>query len=555
MKRWILLLIVLVIVLVLWRGFGYRYVPAGDKMVSRTRPASGGDAASASYGREQYYGQTFGNEVFLTDIMGILDGPLRPWYIAKAILKLNGAGTDDLIVECAADATIGGRQFRKGEPLHTGIDVPRGAWAPLGMPMFVRGGRILAGITCAACHSTVDRETGKVIDGAANLNLNTGLLLAMATNSASYFMHTDVDPREVPDPVKLEEAVDEALLQWQPGTFDSMVDMVQATTRIPTSWTLGNHPYSWSGAFAVGPFRGLSAQNNNVHALNSDSLILADAAPVFFGLSKDEYLTILLRNAASKRYRYDPQSGKPASEFFHGADPNPGAPGVNQIVLPPTFPKSTAMGPDGAYTSSPGQPFFRQLNAMSVFQNTLRPPVSPVTCTPEQAAAGRAAFERAGCAHCHSGQFLTDNRVHPVAELGTDPARARALGKTEMNWTAPPVLFDFSEPVPIRQNAPATPVPLDDFDPLAWNHRESGGGYKTPALVGLHWNAPYLHDGGVPTLEALVDREARAKVVQANAADPAKRATHVSGVGHEFWVPPADQEVLIRWLLSFETDF
>ncbi len=572
MKRWILLTIVVLIALFLWHGFQYAYVPAQSKVISRTRPLpyqydlwgeqlkapanNPGlvtlDARMAKLGRDTFYGTTFGNEVFLTEVMGILDGPLRVPQLAMALIRLNGKGTDDLVVECAEDAVIGGRQFRKGEPLHTGIDVPQGSWAPLGMPIAFRGGKIMAGITCAACHATVDKQ-GRIIEGAANLNLNTGLLLALATNSAAFFMHTDVHPKSIPDPVHFEEVVDAALLKWQPGLFDSMVDMVNATTRIPTSWTFGSHPYSWSGAFAVGPFQGLSAQNNNVHSLNSDSLILADAAPVLFGMTKDEYMTVLLRRAASKKYRYDPSSGMTASEFFRSVDPNPGAPGLNEIVVPPTFPKATPLGPDGTFTSSPGQPFWQQMNAMSVWQHTLVPPKSPVTCTPEQAAAGRAAFERAGCAQCHTGRFLTDNRVHPVAELGTEPARAQALGKTEMSF-APPVLFSFREKVPLPRNAFAVNVPNDRYNPLAWNHRQSGGGYKTPALVGLYWSAPYLHDGSIPDLQALIDRDSRSKAVAANAADPAKRATHVSGVGHAFWVAPPDQQALIRWLLSFEAD-
>ena len=56
-----------------------------------------------------------------------------------------------------------------------------------------------AGITCALCHATVDAQSGKVIEGAPNQDFNAGLLLALATNSAAYFMHTDVAPlRDVP---------------------------------------------------------------------------------------------------------------------------------------------------------------------------------------------------------------------------------------------------------------------------------------------------------------------------------------------------------------------
>src|SRR5262245_57307485 len=47
-------------------------------------------------GRVSFYRETFGNEVFLSEIMGILDGPLTPWQMAKAIWKLGGRGTTNL---------------------------------------------------------------------------------------------------------------------------------------------------------------------------------------------------------------------------------------------------------------------------------------------------------------------------------------------------------------------------------------------------------------------------------------------------------------------------
>jgi len=102
-------------------------------------------------------------------------------------------------------------------------------------------------------------------------------------------------------------------------------------------------------------------------------------------------------------------------------------------------------------------------------------------------------------------------------------------------------------------------------------------------LIGLHWTALYLHDGGVAvgpnpekdlgvpgtlqrgvepdpfhSLRALVDRRLRQKVIAANRASKDLQAMHVAGIGHEFWVDEAagftkeDQENLIHFLLNLQ---
>jgi hypothetical protein len=178
-------------------------------------------------GREMFYKETFGNEVFLTDIIGIVDGALTIPNMAKAILQLRGEGTTNLRVELAKDVVIGGKQFKKGQFIDTGIDVPKGAYAPLGMPVKLSEGKVKVGISCVARHATVDYRTKKVIEGAPNRDLNAGLLMALATNSTVYFTHADVEnlanylknmkttvtasdgkTAALPDPKKLEEAVD-----------------------------------------------------------------------------------------------------------------------------------------------------------------------------------------------------------------------------------------------------------------------------------------------------------------------------------------------------------
>jgi hypothetical protein len=116
---------------------------------------------------------------------------------------------------------------------------------------------------------------------------------------------------------------------------------------------------------------------------------------------------------------------------------------------------------------------------------------------------------------------------------------------------------------------------------LAFAVGGSPGGYKVPGLLGLYWTASYLHDGGVAvgdqpesqlglpgtlgkgvppdprqSLRALLDRDLRARVVAANAADVDVRSMHVRGIGHEFWVDTAaqfslsEQSALLDYLLT-----
>ncbi|MFC0558780.1 hypothetical protein [Halalkalibacter alkalisediminis] len=206
------------------------------------------DAAFVEKGRDLFYEKTFNNEVYITDVLGVLDGPLSIMNIGKAVLQARKEGTDNLKVELAEDAIEGGREFKKGEVMETGLDVPKGAFGPLGMPIKFKEGRLKAGVTCAACHATVDRETGKVIEGAPNADFDAGLILALASNSTAYFTNTDVDAEKLksfiseqewvkekerngyvalPNVQALEDAVDRNLLQWPKGNFDSTMDLHQ----------------------------------------------------------------------------------------------------------------------------------------------------------------------------------------------------------------------------------------------------------------------------------------------------------------------------------------
>ncbi|WP_298954409.1 cytochrome C oxidase Cbb3 [uncultured Methylobacterium sp.] len=578
-----------------------RSLETGEDGRRTLSPAAGAiriDDALLRTGREAFWRETYGNEVFLSDAMGLLDGGLGIVEVSLALARLAGRGTHDLRVRLARDVRVGDRLYRAGETISTGLDVPRGGLFPLGIRTVYDRGRIRMGITCALCHAAVDPGSGKVVEGAPNTDLNTGLMMALAANPAAYVVHTGVasldpyrtDPGRVvpgtadrlPDSDALARDVRAMLAAWPPGSFDSSPDLVNNPTSIPSSFTRDAHPYGWSGHAGIGPFRGLSALNNNVHGLNSDATAQAAAAPTLFGLDPEVYLGTLLQAAPDRGLRFDPAGGRKPSAVLAAGDPTPGVPGLNRYAVLPSHPRANDVTSDGLVASRPGEPVGHAIDAMSPFQNRLRPPDAPEAGT-ARAAAGRTVFVRAGCAGCHSGPGFSNNRVLPVAEIGTEPTRARAFARAKAD-AAPPALYPPDTPFPVPAGTATIPVPVPDEAQvtLAWAGGGTQGGYKVPGLVGLAWSAPYLHDGGVAvgpdpaqtgiaatllagiapdpanSLRALIDRDRRAAVVAANAASPVARSAHVTGAGHAYWADrqagfgEADQQALVAYLLSLD---
>lgn len=579
---------------------------AGRALLSPASGAIAVDDELIELGREAFYEETFGNEWFMTDVLGLIDGPITPFAVARAVLALRGRGTEDLHVRLAETVTIGERTLHKGEAIPTGIDVPRGSLAPLGMKVVYDRGRLRVGGTCALCHSTVDPQTGRVVEGAPNADLNIGLLLALATNSAAYLGHATLEdigrftrpdgptvigtrgrPLPLPDPVALERAVDEMLAAWAPGNFDSTPDAVNNPTQIPDSFTRHDHPFGWSGFAVIGPFRGLNVLNNNVHGLNADMTTVAHMAGALFDMDPEVYLGALLQNAANPRLRFDPGQGdhRP-SEFLRSVSPTPETPGLAEVVVLPTFPRASAIATHSLYASVPGHPVWRHISAISAFQDSLLPPPAPQV-DPARVVLGRQVFRAAGCAECHSGPGYTNHLILPAAQVGTQPSRARALMKQGL-MLVPPMTYPFDAPVPVPEGTPTIPVPVSPEQDAALRLAfalDGAGGYKVKGLIGLAWTAPYLHDGGVAvgpdparhiglpgtvysavrpdpahSLRALIDRQWRARVVAANRASRAAQMTHATGEGHDFYVDAQagfdreQQEALIAYLLALTRD-
>lgn len=551
-------------------------------------------------GRDAFYRETFGNEYFFTDVMGAIDGPLNLVTISKAIAALGGQPTTNLQVTLDQDATIGRQTFAAGTVLNTGLDVPAGWLAPLGMQIHKQGGKIRVGLTCALCHAALNPETGRIVEGAPNVDVDTGLLQAFATNSAAMFRQTGVNPITMPtgdrayvnavgqqdylpDADALEAAVDAQLLAWPPGNFDSSPDNVNNPAQIPSSYTFETYPYGWSGFSSVGWFHGLTTLNNNVHATNSDPTTGSYASQALLGIDKETYLGVILQNSANPKFRL-PNGAKP-SQFLEKNDPTPGEPAINEVIKMPGYPKGSVFILDGLMASSPGFPVGAQLNGMSIYQNSLAPPPYAPEHHPtnhltdyQNLKRGAAIFEKANCAQCHSDRYFTNHDVIPVHQIRSQPSRATALAKMPQIFV-PPETYPPNILVPPPADPPVLSVPTGitptSAQNLAYALDDAGsGGYKVQNLIGIYLSAPYLHDGGVaasaealqqaedgyyrvadPTqmglagtsmqwimpdpaasLRVLVDRDLRQVAVSANRANSDLQITHVDGSGHEYWV-------------------
>lgn len=568
-------------------------------------------------GRKAFYEETFGGEVFQTDVVGALNGPINLVTISKAIARLGGKPTTNLQIPMDEDVTIGGREFKAGTLLNTGLDIPARSVLPLGMRPHLDHGKVRVGITCALCHATVDGGTGQVLEGAPNIDINPGLVLAFASNSAAMFRQTDVNPTQfppgehtylkangetaqLPDVQAIEDAVDAAFLSWPPGNFDSTGTLVNNPSQIPSSYTFEAYPYGWSGHSAIGWFHGLTTLNSNVHATNSDATTAADSSLPTLGIDKETYLGVLLQNAANPQFRL-PDGAQP-SEFFDQIDPTPGEPAMNEVIRMPGYPQGSPFMLDGLMASSPGYPVGEQLNAMSAWQNTLAPPPATDPQTVETLQRGAQVFTRANCAECHSGRYFTNHTVLPQPQVGTQPSRAPTLLAMARSFTAPKT-YPNGVSVPLPLDAPVLDVPTDitpkPDQKLAFGLNQRSGGYKVTSLIGLAVTAPYLHDGGVAasaeaiqpnqqgdgfvvvkadqmgmagtllqqippdaaaSLRVLLDRTLRQTAIAANRANPDLQKSNVDGSGHNYWVDAdagftaQEQTDLIQFLLSLDDD-
>jgi len=131
----------------------------------------------------------------------------------------------------------------------------------------------------------------------------------------------------------------------------------------------------------------------------------------------------------------------------------------------------------------------REFDDVRAYLATLRPPPYPYPIDRKLAAEGRDVFE-AFCSECHGTYGAKEsypNLIIPLEEVGTDPLLWQATAREGL-----PLVKWFNRSFYGRT---ARLVP--------------GPGYVAPPLDGIWATAPYLHNGSVPTVEALLDSHKR----------------------------------------------
>ncbi|MGV0023783.1 hypothetical protein [Phormidesmis priestleyi] len=580
-----------------------------------------------SKGEQIFFDRKIGDTFGLQRVLGFGQGITKVIpELTVAILKQGGQATSNLKITLQKNITLGSQTFPKGTTVSTGLDIPRGGVLPIGL-------KVSGDVTCAICHVALSPK-GDQLKGIPNGDLGVPLLIALAPNSAAGFARLNFNPLDakyqgngktivdsagnlvrLPDPQIFERAFDDAVLAVPYGHFESSPDSINNTTQIPTVFTFKSGPYTAGGEFAVGPFGGLSSVNNGVHSSEINLLAAAQRSAETIGIDREVYLGTVLQNAADSKLRLPEGPPVKPSEWLRQVAPNPtqaeledqvAAPGVGSypnLKLSLFTYNGLVFSPNTIKFDIASGRFLFAANAMSAWQNSLVPPPNQ-TLQNQQALQsgsverGAQIFEQAQCVTCHRSPFFTDNLIHPIAEIKSNPAR----GESRLAQNAllvSPKIYTLNTPVPIPANAEVIDVPTEGVSDSPTTLPKGllpDGGYKTPSLRGLYLTAPYLHDGGVavrkgalqvgadgsfsiadPTglglsgtlsqaipadpadsLRALLDRSLRTQVIAVNRSNPALQLSNLDGTGHEFYVDattgfsPSQQNDLVNFLLALD---
>jgi len=517
----------------------------------------------------------------------------RRQTIITLMLRPRVAETN-LKIRADRDLRLGSSVFPAGSEVSTGMDVAAGETAPVGLQS--------GGVSCAACHASVDRATGRMVTGKPNSDLNLGLFLALSPNTTSSFLRfnkTQIDPFDprfprtgrriidsvgqtiqLPDPEAFESAVDDLVLTIPPGGFDAAADATTAASKIPDCFVFGEGGMGWDGGFQIGPFGGVAALSSAVHAFEINFLAPATVSRQVADLDPEVYLGLVLQNAGDPAFRL-PDDVRP-SEWLHQQYPN----AERGVLLElPGYPSPSLFSLNGLVFSPPDEPFMYSVLALSAFQQSLTVP--PNTSLENQinlhtgaVLRGARVFRDANCVACHTPPFFTNGSIIPYSVIRTSPKRAKGRRMYDgLLVDARLPSFDQSVPLPSTPNLITLPP-----DPGASSNLllppgldNPDGGYKVTGLLGTYLRTPYLHDGsvastaeaihvaadgrytvvdrsgiGIPgtskagrsihagnSLRVLLDRDLRAILLENNAADPTLVTNGVEGTGHEFFVDPA----------------
>src|SRR5688572_3004520 len=335
------------------------------------------DPALVAEGKEIFRFDTFGDEVFWTDllhidkaILGDANGGFGSGVSPTTALAV-GLKVDAEALPASLVADISAGQVDLNDPATTVALLKLDAVVGLKGSFDVSGKMISPGVTCAVCHSTVDDSfapgIGKRLDGWANRDLNVGAIISLTDNA-----------KPVADLLKVDEATLRTVLAaWGPGKYDAVL-------------------------FLDGK------------ALRPDGTIKPNLIPSAYGMQGIELTTYTGWGDLSY------WNNMVAVNEMHGMG-NFSDPRINDASK---YPVATE---NGLYNVTVSNDLVTpKLPALREYQLSLDPPVPPAGSY-DQASAdlGKTLFTgKANCATCHKAPIFADNVLHTPEEMGIDDFEA-----------------------------------------------------------------------------------------------------------------------------------
>ncbi|MEW6681723.1 MAG: hypothetical protein AB1451_02225 [Nitrospirota bacterium] len=434
----------------------------GAPFSSRSSPT---DVVLKDAGESVFRYETFGNERFFSDILGLDEGFARRGITPNDLLAAGVQLDADKLPSEFLLVDVGSGVYGNAAATMRLI----GANAVIGL--VARNGRV--GVTCAWCHSRSDGRiapgVGRRTDGVPNARLASGEVLAWGERSRAYLPFVNVsrtgsgvavDLGAVDDAEVFEGAADAALRSWPRGQADILPDGVGNPTDIPSLFLVGPHgPYLWDGSFS-----GAEDANQYFATVVLDPTVLATPPGKAF-LADGPFWPV--GESLSRAYHraleaIDPEGDWPRAAIFRAS--------VFKLF-------HDAM--DAKFRVNRDE-----VAALTAYLGGVLPPERDL---PDERVidAGRRVFRRSGCNDCHLEAWVAGGAVVPLATLVAGYGQGREAPTVEN----PGMGYD--------DRIALTP----GEDSIARR------GYKVPSLLGLSWSAPYLHDGSAPTLEALFSPE------------------------------------------------
>ena len=225
-------------------------------------------------GRDIFRYDTFGDEVFWTDQLGLdqLVAATTPRQALDLGLKVDSDALTKSQLQAIKHGTL-----NLDDPAVTVQLVKQKA--VLGVVGTSTNGTLRVGLSCAVCHSTVDNSIapgiGRRIDGLASRDLNVGAIVASVPK-----LQPLVDLLSLADPGITTDDVKNVLLAWGPGKFDAELFLDgkgfqpdgtnSAATLMPNARGLSGHNlHTWTGGWGTVTYWNAFVANLELHGVGT----------------------------------------------------------------------------------------------------------------------------------------------------------------------------------------------------------------------------------------------------------------------------------------------